>query len=96
YPVAVATAAAGHGIALRTSLEAFSLALVQTLVSATIRLSALGHSDGQRAIAALLPETRKLAREAQHATLDDLGGAAFRSDIAAMRHETQYTRLFRS
>jgi urease accessory protein len=30
------------------------------------------------------------------ATLDDLGGCAFRSDLAAMRHETQYTRLFRS
>ena len=25
-----------------------------------------------------------------------LGGCAFRSDLAAMRHETQYTRLFRS
>ena len=62
YPVAVATAAAGHGIPLRVTLEAFSLALVQTLVSATIRLSALGHSDGQRVIAALLPRTQKLAR----------------------------------
>ena len=30
------------------------------------------------------------------ATLDDLGGCAFRADLAAMRHETQYTRLFRS
>ena len=30
------------------------------------------------------------------ATLDDLGSAAFRADIASMRHESQYTRLFRS
>ena len=30
------------------------------------------------------------------ASLDDLGGCTFRSDLAAMRHETQYTRLFRS
>ena len=28
--------------------------------------------------------------------LDEVGGAAFRADIATMRHETQYTRLFRS
>jgi urease accessory protein len=96
YPVAVATAAAGHGIPLRAMLEAFSLALVQTLVSATIRLSALGHSDGQRVVAALLPKTQKLVLEVEHATLDDIGGAAFGSDIAALRHETQYTRLFRS
>ena len=31
-----------------------------------------------------------------HASLADLGQAAFRSDIAAMRHESQYSRLFRS
>ena len=36
------------------------------------------------------------ATETTNATLDDLGGCAFRSDLAAMRHETQYTRLFRS
>ena len=30
------------------------------------------------------------------AVLDDLGSAGFASDIASMKHETQYTRLFRS
>ena len=30
------------------------------------------------------------------ASLDDLGSATFRADLASMRHETQYTRLFRS
>jgi urease accessory protein len=28
--------------------------------------------------------------------LDAVGSAAFRADLASMRHETQYTRLFRS
>jgi urease accessory protein len=28
--------------------------------------------------------------------LDHIGSATFRADIASMRHETQYTRLFRS
>ena len=43
--------------------------------------------------------SRSIARTAQRAlaaTLDDLGSATFRADIASMRHETQYTRLFRS
>jgi urease accessory protein len=31
-----------------------------------------------------------------NATLDGLGSATFRADLASMRHETQYTRLFRS
>jgi urease accessory protein len=34
--------------------------------------------------------------EVKTATLDDLGTATWRSDLAAMHHETQYTRLFRS
>jgi urease accessory protein len=39
---------------------------------------------------------RALARDAAGSTLADLGSCAFRADIAAMRHETQYSRLFRS
>ena len=33
---------------------------------------------------------------ALEASLDDLGSATFRADLASLRHETQYTRLFRS
>jgi len=36
------------------------------------------------------------ASRAQLAALDDLGSATFRADLASLRHETQYTRLFRS
>lgn len=96
YPVAVALASAAHGIALANMLRFYTLALVQNLISATIRLSVIGHTDGQRAIAALLPAVGRLSTFAASATLDDLGSAAFQSDIASMRHETQYSRLFRS
>ena len=47
-------------------------------------------------LAALDPSILHVADSTRTATLDDLGGCAFRSDLAAMRHETQYTRLFRS
>lgn len=96
YPVAVGVAAAGRDVPLADTLELFGTAVLQNLVSATIRLSAIGHTDGQRVIAALLPAVRSLARQCQNATLDDVGGAAFGSDLAALKHETQYTRLFRS
>ena len=43
-----------------------------------------------------MPDIAATAAFAEASTLDDLGAAAFRSDIASMRHETQYTRLFRS
>ena len=96
YPIAVAAAASGHGLPLRASLEAFALAQTANLVSAALRLGPIGQTDGQRILAALFRPIRALAREAHGASLADLGGAAFRSDIAAMRHESQYSRLFRS
>ena len=96
YPVAVAAACAGHAIALDKSLRAFALALVANLVSASVRLSVIGQSDGQRILTALAAKILALAAFAATSTLDDLGGAALRSDIAAMKHETQYSRLFRS
>lgn len=96
YPLAVAVASAGHGLPLRPSLEAYGLAFVANLVSASVRLGVVGQTDGQRITAALAPALLDAAQAAQTATLDDLGGCCFRSDIAALRHETQYSRLFRS
>jgi urease accessory protein len=96
YAVAVGVAAAGHGVAVRPTLEAFLMAFVAALVSAAVRLGPIGQTDGQRITAALIPLVRETAAFAEASTLDDLGGAAFRSDIASLRHETQYTRLFRS
>ncbi len=96
YPIAVAAAASGHGLPLGASLEAFALAQAANLVSAALRLGPIGQTDGQKILAALLASIRALARAAYGASLADLGGAAFRSDIAAMRHESQYSRLFRS
>jgi urease accessory protein len=96
YPAAVASASAGHGLPLETSLQAFLLAQVAAAVSAVVRLGPIGQTDGQKIQATLIPRIRALAREASGSSLVDLGSCAFRSDIAAMRHETQYSRLFRS
>ncbi len=96
YPIAVAASAAGHRIPLPEALAAFALGFVSNLVSAAVRLGVVGQSDGQRVIAALMPAVAELAAFAEEATVDDLGGSAFRSDLAALKHETQYTRLFRS
>ncbi len=96
YPVAVGAAAAAHAIGLRATLETFAQATVSNLVSAALRLGAIGQSEGQAIIAGLAPAVLDLAAWAEATTLDDLGTCAWRSDIAAMRHETQYSRLFRS
>jgi len=96
YPVAVGAVAAGHGIALAPALTAFVHAFAANLVSAGMRLVPLGQSAGQRVIAALEPVVGEVARRAASAPLEAAGGCAALADIASMRHETQYTRLFRS
>jgi urease accessory protein len=96
YPVAVAVAAAGHGIALAPALSAYLQAVAANWVSAGVRLVPLGQTDGQRVLAALEEVIAATAQRALGASLDDLGSAAIRADLASARHETQYTRLFRS
>ena len=78
--------------ALAGWLGAFSA----NLVSAGVRLVPLGQTDGQMATAALIPVVEEAAEAALAADLDRLGTAAPVLDLLSMRHETQYTRLFRS
>jgi urease accessory protein len=96
YPVAVGAAAAGHGISLAPALAAYLHALAANLISAGVRLIPLGQTDGQRVLAALEPIVAATAERALVTPLDEVGSAAFRADLASLRHETQYTRLFRS
>jgi len=96
YPVAVGVAAAGHRVAVGPALSAYLHAVTANLISAGVRLIPLGQTDGQRLLAAFEPVVAATAARALATPLDQIGGAAFRADIATMRHETQYTRLFRS
>jgi urease accessory protein len=96
YPVAVGIVSAAHAIPLVPTLHAFLHALVSNWISAGARLIPLGQTDSQRVLAALEFVVAATAARAVTAALDDLGSATFRADLAGMRHETQYTRLFRS
>ncbi len=96
YPVAVAAACAGHGIALGPALHAFLTAIAANWISAGIRLVPLGHTEGQQVLHALEPAIASSAQRALAARLDDVGTATFRADLAGIKHETQHTRLFRS
>jgi urease accessory protein len=96
YPVAVGACAAAHGLPLEPTAQAFVQAFAAGLVSAGVRLIPLGQTDGLRVLARLEPLLPPLIARALGSTLDAVGGAAVQADIASMRHETQYTRLFRS
>lgn len=96
YAVAIGAAGGERGIPEDDTAVAYLQAFATNLISAAVRLVPLGQTAGLRVLAALEPVILATAEDTRNATLDDLGGCAFRSDLAAMRHETQYTRLFRS
>jgi urease accessory protein len=89
-------AAAVHRVPLRAATIAYLHALAANLISAGVRLIPLGQTDGQRLTARLAPVLHEVADQALAASLDDVGGATPMIDWCSMRHEIQYTRLFRS
>jgi len=94
--VVLGVRSAGQGIPAATALAAFLQSYIANLVIAGVRLIPLGQVGGQLAIAALEDSILATSAQAEKATIDDLGSAAFMVDLASMAHETQYTRLFRS
>jgi urease accessory protein len=96
-PVAVALAAAVHGIALEQALAGYLHAFTANLISAALRAVPLGQTDGQLALAALEASVNDATRAAIAVeSLDEVGTATPLLDWCSLRHETQYTRLFRS
>jgi len=96
YPVAVGRAAQAMSLDLELTTAMYLQAIVSNLAAAAMRLVPLGQTDGQRVPTALKPLCQSVASGMIGATLDDLHSSGFMSDIAAMRHETQYSRVFRT
>ena len=96
FPAAFAFGAVRWKIPAAQALVAYLWAWLENQVTATIKLVPLGQTDGQRILLAL---GERLAAAAEHAMKiadDELGSSAPGLAILSSRHETQYSRLFRS
>ena len=96
HSVAMALACAAHDIPRAAALSAWLHSTAANLVSAGVRLIPLGQTDGQIATARLAPRIAAISANAFQTPLDELGTAAPLLELYSIRHETQYTRLFRS
>lgn len=93
---ALAAAAAEWHIPIAMLAQAYLWMWTENQVAAAIKLIPLGQTAGQRilyVIAELLPEVVTRALAVGDA---DIGQSATALAIASARHETQYTRIFRS
>jgi urease accessory protein len=96
HAAAFGAAAGAAGIPLPAALAGYLQAMAANLISAGLRLGVIGQSDGQRILAALEPVILPAAAAACERGDGEFGSAALAADLAAIAHETQRTRLFRS
>ncbi|WP_366140290.1 urease accessory UreF family protein [uncultured Roseobacter sp.] len=96
YPVAVARAAKAQDIPLDLTARMYLHAFAANLISAAVRLVPLGQTAGQALLADLAPLIRDTASCAVETPLDALASSCFAADIAAMQHETLYSKVFRT
>lgn len=96
YPVAVGCAARAQAIPLEQIARPYLHAFTANLISAAVRLVPLGQTEGQMLLAQLTPLIEQTAAEAIETPLHGLSSACFAADIAAMHHETLYSKVFRT
>lgn len=96
YPVALGAAAARGALPLDLTQSMYLQAFLSNLVAAGQRLLPVGQAQGQAILHRLTARIPAVAAAAQTGDLDSLSATAFLTDIAAMHHETQRTRIFRT
>ncbi len=91
FPAAFAVAARAWDIAPEEAVQAYAWGWLENQVMAAVKAVPLGQTDGQRMLLALGSSLQKLSRNPEM-TGNFTPGLA----ILSSRHETQYSRLFRS
>jgi urease accessory protein len=96
FPAVFAHAARCWGIDAHEALTAYLWAWLENQVMAALKAVPLGQTDGQRILLALGARLEALAADAAAMDEGELGNFAPRLALLSSRHETQYSRLFRS
>lgn len=96
YSVAIGRAARLRKLPLKLTLQMYLQAFSSNLVAVAMRLVPLGQTDGHRLIRDFTSICTELSEEVISMGIDDLSSTSFIADIASMKHETQYSRIFRT
>lgn len=96
YPVAVGARARELDLPAAEVVALYLQAFLGNLTSGAVRLIPLGQTQGQRVVQMLHRAISEEALRLVGLPLEDIGMAAFHSDLAAMAHEVAEVRIFRT
>jgi len=96
FPAAFAYAAAQWKIEPEAALQAYLWAWLENQVMAAVKVIPLGQTDGQRILLLLGNRIEGLVKEILKIQDEDICNFAPTLAMLSARHETQYSRLFRS
>lgn len=95
-PVIAGSAAHREGLPLFETLTFALQSFAGNLCTIAARCVPIGQTEAQSVLRSVVPIIEAIAHDTLTATEDDLGSAAMASDLAAIAHETQRTRIYRT
>jgi urease accessory protein len=96
YPLAMALALSLSHAPLHQALQACAFGWAENMTQAALKAVPLGQSAGQRMLARLAREIPVAVQTAMHLSDEDRQAFSPMLAILSARHETQYSRIFRS
>jgi urease accessory protein len=96
FATALAAAGVQWDIALAELAKAYVWIWLESQVAASIKLIPLGQTAGQRILFKVVHLIDNVIEDALSIEDEDVGQSSMGLSIASARHETQYTRIFRS
>ena len=96
FPAAFAFAASAWQVDPEAALQAYLWSWLENQVMAAVKAIPLGQTDGQRILLSLGSLLPSVANKAMNLRDQELGNFAPSLALLSAKHETQYSRLFRS
>lgn len=94
YPIVYGIYTAILGMDVQMAIEGFLYSSISALVQNAVRAVPLGQMSGVKTIFYLLPIMKEVAVQMKSRTLDDLDNNSIALEIASMKHEHLFSRLF--
>lgn len=96
YPMVYAKVALAWDASAADALTAFCWSWMENQIAALIKLVPLGQTQGQSLMLQMDEAVIQAVEKAQQVKIEDIGNSLMQLAILSSRHETQYSRLFRS